>query len=1546
MMVSKTSLNMFCTAVLLLLICVFVQTTTSANCTNAKCAEPLRCDYPKKLVTLPDPRDPECCMKTVCTCKGTSNRASSDHDAENQLNTLRKHYTNCTIVDGNLEIVFVDSESSNIQSIDFTKHIEEVTGYVLISRVSVHHIDLSSLYLIRGIEQYHKDSTVVACREKTINTTTSDSSKLYSLYVKDNEGPPNKALRELWLPKLTEISSGNVEFVNNPYLCYIHTVKWYGEIFSDRKSGKVPQNLMIDNSVNVSCPACPNACIHDSVVPRMSRCWGNSPDLCQTITKSSCGNCNNRCNQQGRCCSDDCAAGCLNEGESTIDYKTRAAEICHACKDVNDNGTCVKSCPDGRKVDSNNNQFQDRPTKVQFLRYCLDECPPNTPQTAKKYCTTFCPEGWFDYEKNMCTECKGGKCENICYGLGLPHGPLKDYSYIRDENLQYFNKNCTIIEGSLYFTPRTFEGVTRKIQNSDVYCEYPALGDLRKLEVFENVREITGYLNVEDWKLNDLSIFKNLRRIHGKELKDQQYSLTVYTSSTTLRELSLNSLERIDNGAVNVQQNPLLCYSNTITWDQITNTTASNDVSHNRASDQCVPCDNQCDPASGCWGKEATECVRCNRYTDLTDKNGQVVPEWVEDSDGNVYPGNNVTTCVGVCDYTKGVYATSERTCLPCHDECEKQCTGPGSFNCTRCKNFDFDGECVSKCPETTYSDLVSNNTCRLCSANCMDGGCTGPNDAFGKDGCTICYHFVDKETNRLIYHGSQCKACKTVDDGKCEQGCMLFNSTGVWECYIPPQPDYTVYYVIGALVILVAVTILGFMIYRHKKTINRMKKTIGDTMVGEHAQPESEAMPLTPSGAAPNQAQLRIVKENELAMGKLLGTGAFGEVHKAIWTPLNIQGEKVKIAVAVKTLKTPEEMSHAANNEIMDEAYMMASVDCIYLVRLLGVSMTNQVSLITQLMPLGSLLEYVRGAKNTDSIRCRQMLTWFVQIAKGMQYLEEKHLVHRDLAARNVLVKTPNHVKITDFGLAKMLDVKEDTYQAEGGKLPIKWLAIECITERKFSHYSDVWAYGITCWELLTYGARPYEGVRAVEVLSLLERGDRLQQPPTATIDVYMLLIKCWMVDKHCRPTFKELVSEFSKMASDPSRYIVMMKNEDPSSCLSPSPVDEASFFRQLMDDEKIDDHVLADEPDQYLLTNGVTNQYTPMSTVDESLQSRSALVPHPVYTNQSSIDKANSAAEMQYENKRLFSRSTPSANVDPVPSTSAVRGSAEVNRRGNSNSDQDDVFSDFSKSFHPSSSNSAAPSTSRKDSEETQRYTEDPTNKKRHYLSRGLATQELPEETPGGKFSYDDDQYLLPTPSKNPMPVYFDPEGLHPPTQEVNHPLSSVMNETYVESPPPASMGPNSPPEEDNYGHLAMCTANPAPEHDYINTSGENHSPTWFANEEYMATDSGIGDDTQSLLSRGNTGNRDKRKESTQSSTEDNDRLLFNDSKVHFKPNSRAGPTARTDPLWSSSSAGSSSSPSTAVENPEYMLFNSSASNNKNIKKDHLRTPDHPPV
>merc|ERR1719430_2674576 len=283
-----------------------------------------------------------------------------------------------------------------------------------------------------------------------------------------------------------------------------------------------------------------------------------------------------------------------------------------------------------------------------------------------------------------------------------------------------------------------------------------------------------------------------------------------------------------------------------------------------------------------------------------------------------------------------------------------------------------------------------------------------------------------------------------------------------------------------------------------------------------------------------PNLAKLRIVKEAELRKGGILGYGAFGTVYKGVWVP---EGENVKIPVAIKVLR--EGTGNNANKEILEEAYIMASVEHQNLLQLLAVCMTSQMMLVTQLMPLGYLLDYVRN--NKDKIGSKPLLNWCTQIARGMAYLEERRLVHRDLAARNVLVQTPSCVKITDFGLAKILDTNVDEYKATGGKMPIKWLALECIQHRTFTHKSDVWAFGVTVWELLTYGGRPYENVPARDVPDLLEKGERLPQPPICTIDVYMMMIKCWMLDADSRPGFKELSEEFAKMSRDPGRYLVI---------------------------------------------------------------------------------------------------------------------------------------------------------------------------------------------------------------------------------------------------------------------------------------------------------------------------------------------------------------------------------------------------------------------
>ncbi len=72
---------------------------------------------------------------------------------------------------------------------------------------------------------------------------------------------------------------------------------------------------------------------------------------------------------------------------------------------------------------------------------------------------------------------------------------------------------------------------------------------------------------------------------------------------------------------------------------------------------------------------------------------------------------------------------------------------------------------------------------------------------------------------------------------------------------------------------------------------------------------------PLTPSGASPNQAILKIIKETELKRGQVLGSGAFGTVYRGLWIPEG-EKERVRIPVAVKVLR---EVSPKAAEELLE---------------------------------------------------------------------------------------------------------------------------------------------------------------------------------------------------------------------------------------------------------------------------------------------------------------------------------------------------------------------------------------------------------------------------------------------------------------------------------------------------------------------------------------------------------------------------------------------------------------------------------------------------
>src|SRR5512143_2310404 len=218
------------------------------------------------------------------------------------------------------------------------------------------------------------------------------------------------------------------------------------------------------------------------------------------------------------------------------------------------------------------------------------------------------------------------------------------------------------------------------------------------------------------------------------------------------------------------------------------------------------------------------------------------------------------------------------------------------------------------------------------------------------------------------------------------------------------------------------------------------------------------------------------------------LGQGAMGTVYKAV-DPL------IDRVVAIKTINLSLALEEKDEYEgrFYQEAKAAGRLSHPNIVTIYDVGRSGDIAYIA--------MEFLQGRELRDILNdanllpVDQVMDIVAQVALGLAYAHEHGIVHRDIKPSNIMVGRDGHVKITDFGIARMASsaVRTQTGMVLGSP---KYMSPEQVMGKLADQRSDVFSLGVMLYEMLT-GQAPFTGenVNAIMYQTL----NSIPQPPSA---------------------------------------------------------------------------------------------------------------------------------------------------------------------------------------------------------------------------------------------------------------------------------------------------------------------------------------------------------------------------------------------------------------------------------------------------------------
>jgi tRNA A-37 threonylcarbamoyl transferase component Bud32 len=263
----------------------------------------------------------------------------------------------------------------------------------------------------------------------------------------------------------------------------------------------------------------------------------------------------------------------------------------------------------------------------------------------------------------------------------------------------------------------------------------------------------------------------------------------------------------------------------------------------------------------------------------------------------------------------------------------------------------------------------------------------------------------------------------------------------------------------------------------------------------------------------------------DDLAIGKMVGEGAFGAVYK---------GKYKGNSVAIKEYRSGIALEETVVNEIINEISIMEKLRSPFIVSFYGMTVGKHNSIVMELAVMGSLASVL---ERHGSVSYAHKARIALDCARGMAFLHSNRIIHRDLKPENLLVfsldlDSPQLVKITDFGTSRMITDEIARNYTQNVGTPI-YTSPEILNNTPYSQSTDVYSFGLLLWTLYTQ-KMPYseEELSTVQVVKYVLDGNRPTIPSKAPADYKEIMTSCWSQDPEERPLFENVIEDFGAIS------------------------------------------------------------------------------------------------------------------------------------------------------------------------------------------------------------------------------------------------------------------------------------------------------------------------------------------------------------------------------------------------------------------------------